>query len=616
MMIWSFSTFSWHLYAVLLIIRVVVAPFLPGYIHPDEFFQGGQELWFGCPPTIPWEFDPHNALRSVLPPLIMTWIPLRVYAWVFGRSIGSLSGKEVLVIPRIACALLSILFVDRSIWKLSMESNSRIKTNEHRGVPVSVLLVASAWPTMVMLTRPFSNTLETFCLATLLTTILGGVQFDDTATHRPSNYSTVFALKVGTVCAVGFFTRFTFVFFAAPALLFLLYRMIQTFGGIGLRSGLWTRLIWMVVSFGTLSLCIIWRDTNYYTSSSHNDLRAQQKMSNSASSMSSYLFFPTKDIFVILTPLNALLYNSQISNLKDHGLHPRWTHAFVNMFIMYGPLTLVGYSFITRASPTPPTLPSAPLSSATSKGKSLNQRRNVNKKITMYVSGITVLSGLAFLSAAPHQEPRFLLPLIFPLVLLGHSIVGSFIRSFFLMTWLVFNLTLLFFFGILHQAGVGNSLLAIGSSLMDRNPTTWIFWRTYMPPTFLTRATVESSTTACREGNRIVDLNGSASTILWDTLKSELDCTEKMGIPVPEKKPRESVHLAVPYLLNAEMETSSSYSFAGEDHCKLSVDSYNCSFVASFGPHLSTEDFPPFDGAILSFYKRLAFNVYEITCIN
>lgn len=47
----------------------------PGYVHPDEFFQGGQELFAGllldvpgC--LIPWEFRPHHAVRSVAFPCV------------------------------------------------------------------------------------------------------------------------------------------------------------------------------------------------------------------------------------------------------------------------------------------------------------------------------------------------------------------------------------------------------------------------------------------------------------------------------------------------------------------------------------------------------------------
>ena len=39
----------WALYLFLIALRFFGAIYsLPGYIHPDEFFQGGQELFFGC----------------------------------------------------------------------------------------------------------------------------------------------------------------------------------------------------------------------------------------------------------------------------------------------------------------------------------------------------------------------------------------------------------------------------------------------------------------------------------------------------------------------------------------------------------------------------------------
>lgn len=48
----------------------------PGYLHPDEFFQGGQELFAslllnvpGC--FLPWEFHPRHALRSVAFPYVI-----------------------------------------------------------------------------------------------------------------------------------------------------------------------------------------------------------------------------------------------------------------------------------------------------------------------------------------------------------------------------------------------------------------------------------------------------------------------------------------------------------------------------------------------------------------
>lgn len=58
----------------------------PGYVHPDEFFQGGQELFAGlllgvpgC--LVPWELRPQHALRSVGFPCVC------VVRWLSRRAI-------------------------------------------------------------------------------------------------------------------------------------------------------------------------------------------------------------------------------------------------------------------------------------------------------------------------------------------------------------------------------------------------------------------------------------------------------------------------------------------------------------------------------------------------
>jgi len=41
---------------------------------------------------------------------------------------------------------------------------------------------------------------------------------------------------------------------------------------------------------------------------------------------------------IIITPLMLLKYNTNITNLASHGLHPRWLHILVNMPMMFGAL--------------------------------------------------------------------------------------------------------------------------------------------------------------------------------------------------------------------------------------------------------------------------------------
>lgn len=199
-------------YITLLSLRLILACIVTGYIHPNEFFQGGQELFFGCtntsrslivsdtikndencntdtscrkntaidpsssssPPktkdnknsdyvslqgkfhnlTTTWEYQPNHAIRSIIPPTLMTLLPLRIYSFckktvvyfittsllsirnhTTSTTVGNnshsytdgtfsslpswnekLNGWEIFIIPRIFLALLSILTLDLSIW--------------------------------------------------------------------------------------------------------------------------------------------------------------------------------------------------------------------------------------------------------------------------------------------------------------------------------------------------------------------------------------------------------------------------------------------------------------------------------------------------------------------
>jgi len=631
---------SWLLYCFLLLFRIIAGPFLIGYVHPDEFFQGGQELFFGCPPTIPWEFESSNALRSVMPPALTTWLPLQIYnllrmvtKTVFGRGemtvgMGSLSGIEVLIVPRIACSLFSILAIDWSMWSICNAADRQNKnaTMTKGGVPIPVLLLASAWPTMVMLTRPFSNSMECYFLALLMATVLTIEINEKHEFSSKSSVGLIFCSKVGTICALGVFTRFTFVFFAFPILLFLLNNMIRSFG---IKSSImWRKLGWMAISFVCVALGIVWADTVFYSarrneesmhSSDHHDELIRSLFSHSS---------------FVLTPFNALAYNSKISNLKDHGLHPRWTHGVVNMLIMYGPLALATYLMIAT------TLLNSAGSAPTNNP---SMRKTIGKGGILMVSVAVVICGLGFLSIAPHQEPRFLLPLLLPLVLLGeralqwYPTVGLFV-------WILFNTILFTLFGILHQGGITQSLLAIGSTEIwthQNQPTPWIYMHTYMPPTFLTRLSrdiVDKSRScsshqengvcdtisfgvfgkeiddACQKDEvRIVDLKGSGLDKLWDTLQSELPCTK-----IEESSESNYfLYVVVPAPLAAESDSDDGFGSmfsSRQGACQLANEKYECNHVQRYGPHLTTEDLPPFVGSVLELNNMLALSVYNISC--
>ena len=115
----------------------------------------------------------------------------------------------------------------------------------------------------------------------------------------------------------------------------------------------------------------------------------------------------------------------QEENLREHGIHPRYLHALVNMPIMFGPMALLSAFHFIRLSivrvgggskhqhVAPPT-----------RRRSTKRKRKSSCGLPLALGtmrltlGACVITPLVILSCAPHQEPRFLLPLLPVLALL------------------------------------------------------------------------------------------------------------------------------------------------------------------------------------------------------
>ena len=135
-------------------------------------------------------------------------------------------------------------------------------------------------------------------------------------------------------------------------------------------------------------------------------------------------------------------YNARAANLAQHGLHPRALHATVNAPMLFAPLippalaaavaalrALSRASFASRAPLQPP-----------------------SAAATAVALACCVAVPLAALSAAPHQEPRFLLPMLLPLASLGGAAALASRRR--VAAFVAFNAALAVFWGGAHQAGV------------------------------------------------------------------------------------------------------------------------------------------------------------------
>lgn len=331
---------AWFCYVCLVVLRFA-GVVQRGYVHPDEFFQSGQELFFGThrdvddglspgadrwrANSVPWEFEPRHAVRSSVPTYFMTLVPLRLYVkavrpWLLPLSreqqagtpqstqtsnnsdgrfgldtiktpeMDDLTGREVLLLPRVFMAILSVIFFDMPLWHLA-----KSRTNQEPGLPAEMLVLASSWPCLVFGVRPFTNTLEAMALSALLLV----------ADRASRNDSTVMKLALGVICSVGVFVRFTFVCYAFPVMvIFLWHRLMRS------RSKGLFELTLIGSTFLAVSTAFVLADAQYY--SERNPSAHQQYYC---------------DTLNYIAPLNAFLYNSKRTNLENHGIHPRITHA-------------------------------------------------------------------------------------------------------------------------------------------------------------------------------------------------------------------------------------------------------------------------------------------------
>ena len=741
---------------------------MPGYIHPDEFFQGGQELFFGCQrreqghfhdwknirerhgivngnnnesnindqeylvKNVPWEYEPNNALRSIVPPAFMTVFPLRLYligrsllqkplssvykkesraiaretikdgddttsssscnssnsptqktplesSFLWTHSMGYLTGREILIIPRLFMTILSVIFLDGSLWVILIAATARGSNRETRrkpqkpqstesalffstakmslfsvmlnegylfGPPIEVILLASSWPCLVFGVRPFTNNLEAMVLAFLLAVVIMDVAKNGHDTKN-NNHDEQCRLNnihspilVGITCSIGVFVRFTFAFYAFPAVCLFLWVRWKNMTEKNMQCLVYC-LFWMALAFGIVSAFFVSVDTQYYSWEANlmNRNLLGEKDTHNDEYWGNFLKY--------IAPFNAFRYNSKSTNLAEHGLHPRITHSVVNMPMLFGPLALVGYaSLFQRVIGTMTTKDQLPMSFTNS------------NSICQWV----IFSGLFVLSCAPHQEPRFLLPCIVPLIFLhGRKVVSwkeidhansketkSKLVLGLRLFWIFFNLILYLFFGWLHQGGLVSSLLHLPHARNDlsgvvssqSSSPVFIYYHTYMPPSFLTRGdsfSDRSQEDVCSEDNKggssdnscsalplksgigcpqqsqscgdrtILDLQGSDSTILLEVFRQWLVCpaentsgvTDKVYVVSPPT-------VIVPLLEESPHNTPSGAHFLWKEY----------SFKRMYGHHnhVSTEDWPEFKDSVLHFWGQLELAVHEITC--
>ncbi len=280
------------------------------------------------------------------------------------------------------------LFLDFSLFILLRRTNP---TDALR----YMVAFASSWPVLVLCVRPFSNTLEAVAVALVLALVSSKGRCGATACY------TVVA------CAVtGVWIRVTTVAFLAPAAMFLIAKL--------LKAREISLLVQSIVATFVAASALVLVDSRFYGGTDFT-----------------------------VSPLNLFVYNSNTTNLANHGLHPRITHAAVNMpMLLTAGLPLLYYKVFSTAV-------------------SLAAGRLSWLHMDTLLSA-TVFVGITVLSLFPHQEPRFLLPLLVPSFALLSTVPRASctrIRT----ACALLNAALLVFWGGLHQGALLPALYSLSS---------------------------------------------------------------------------------------------------------------------------------------------------------
>ncbi|CAG9137000.1 unnamed protein product [Plutella xylostella] len=426
-----------------------------GYLHPDEFFQNVEVIAgdiFGIDVSKTWEFDPQFPVRNILVPKLLVGPPLYLIRFInpytkFYLNIDLKTPYYLLVIPRLFICLLSFIN-DYCLYRICVLYGQNYKNR--------LKIFATSYVVLVYCCRSFSNTFEMMFFSMLLLFVAECMSFSDKViyhdeflrqkyeqaktpvekvklfklqTHLPE-HSLNRVIVLATLVVVGIFNRPTFVGFALSPIFFWLHRGLGS-KVIGFKDFNFRIFTFILCGIPTFIVMVI-VDSVYYGYLTLADVDSMQV---------------NWDNWVV-TPLNFLRYNMDKKNLTRHGLHSRWMHVAVNVPLLFNVLGAIAilhclsnvYRFMRGQYSKLPRIQS--------------------------ITGLMLFSvtiPVAILSAFPHQEARFIIPILVPLVYLyGNHLQSNEtdgpgykkLKNYLLYTWYILNLLLTLFYGFIHQGGI------------------------------------------------------------------------------------------------------------------------------------------------------------------
>ncbi|KAK9306616.1 hypothetical protein QLX08_002801 [Tetragonisca angustula] len=553
-----------NLYWALVFLRIILT-LIPqtGYIHPDEYFQSIEVIsgdHFDIDINKPWEFNSTFPIRTVLIPQITVGIPYSI-------------------LKRLS--QYTVFYLDYCLYKICYIYGQNYK--------IRLIIYASSYVMLVYATHTLSNTIELVLTALLLYYTSYSMAYSEkivvqsdylsskynkakTGVERVKYYklkaslpqhSLNHCMKIATITVIGIFNRPTFIAFAFAPIFFWLQR------GLGSKIDSFY--------FGYLTMA---------------------EIGNFDISMNNF----------VVTPLNFFRYNSNIKNLKDHGLHPHYLHLMVNVPLLYNALGVIGLCTFGK------------LLYSGLKAQWLNLPRIQSVVGLMTTSFIT---PIILLSVFPHQEPRFIIPVLLPLTFLyapnmsqtpgvdtiariakDNECQSSFTRNKLnklQIFWFTCNIVLTFFYGFAHQGGVLPLSSHIATELKAKPDLTHIHLftsHTYSIPTALLHLR-NTKKTYVSSGNHKYKL--IKDFYLYEqNSKSIRDVCNVIALKLRECEYK-YVTKKVPYRLYYALPATDLEEFI---FIQNNINLFNYHIVHKFYPHVTVEKLP---------FSKTAKNITHLT---
>lgn len=436
----------------------------------------------------PWEFLSSSPCRTIVFPLMTSGVTYWVIKSLQQLDICSscINSYTLLVSPRLLFTVFSFI-LDYSVYRLA----PFWEVDPWK----ALVLLAGSYVTLVFYTRTFTNTLEGLFFALLM--VLVSSRKSDGSLVGPTS-----SPLIGIIITAGFFNRPTFLAFALMPLLYWAGLIVDSQKSIKTVINHFSKLV-LCACF--TAIVFVTADTFYFTSMDLDNLYSIKK--NSLFDVISQL-----NEKMIVTPFNFLSYNLNPHNLALHGSHPRVTHFTVNGIMLFGVLHIlaIGAGIKTLKEYIHQLIRVRSFCHGSS-GLSVHSKGSPTLLLFYFVP-------LAFLSLFSHQEPRFLIPLILPLVLFSTS-QNRAVKWRHVIT--IFNVLGALLFGCLHQGGLIPCLCHLEQLMHSPESSnhprhyTLLFAHTYMPPRSLLN--IKKRDTHIE----VIDMAGSEEEILCQTVEEQ-----------------------------------------------------------------------------------------------